>query len=87
MIDQKPSTLGRGGPQSLVEGSGNSNQLVGSFPYGDEKVFNLLPCPRRFSEELQAGLHRRIVLETPNIDAFAQFVPAEVLNQVIHDLL
>ncbi len=36
----------------------------------DVQTLNFLPCPGCFPQELEAGLHRRIVVETPDIDEY-----------------
>lgn len=48
-------------------------------------MLHLLSGPRRFSEKLQAGFNRRIVLETINLDSIGEFIPAVVLNKLYDD--
>jgi len=49
-------------------------------------VFDFLSCPGRSSQEFEAGLHRRIIVKTSNIDTYAQLIPAIMLNQAVDDL-
>jgi hypothetical protein len=40
------------------------------------QLFYLLPCPRCFAQELQTRFDGRVVIETTDVDAHAQFFPA-----------
>ena len=47
----------------------------------DIQIFNLLSRPGCSAEKLQAGFHRRIILEAIDIDPLGEFIPAVVLDQ------
>ena len=52
----------------------------------DEPVFHLLPCPGGFAQEREAGLHRRIELETTDGDAPPHLAPAIPLDKLIENV-
>ena len=52
----------------------------------DKPGFHFLPRPGSLAQECEAGLHRRIILETTDWDSTPHFVPAMPLNKLIDDV-
>ena len=50
-------------------------------------MLHLLSGPRRFSKKFQTGFHRRIILETIDVDSIGKLVPAVMFNKLQDDSL
>jgi hypothetical protein len=51
----------------------------------DEPVFHFFPRPRRFPQKGEAGLHRRIELETADGNTPPHFGPTMSLDELIEN--
>ena len=49
------------------------------------QLFDLRSRPRRFPQELQAGLDARVIIKASDIDALPHFLPSIMLNKLGQD--
>lgn len=52
----------------------------------DEPIFDLLARPGRLAQEREAGLHGRVILETPDRYATSHLTPTVPFNELIDDV-
>ena len=65
---------------------GTSNALTLLIAQHEQvQAFNLIACPWRFAQELQAGAYAGLVGEAANGDALAQIVPPVKVGQAGDD--
>ena len=68
---------------------GHHRQPSASFgqQFPDEPRLDFLAGPGRLAQKREAGLYRRIELETPDRDAPAHLAPTVPLDELIEDVL
>jgi len=66
-----------------VEREQNFRQFPEASLFPDEPIFHLLPRPRGFPQEREAGFHGQIELKTTDGNAPAHFAPTMPLHQLV----